>query len=204
MTPYSASALIPVLRTSLSFEQKALPYPLTLVLLSILPPNPKSLRFARRSVCPNCGARKEFGFSSVCIKYKTFVCDNCKSSHQAISHRCKSLTMSTWSQEEVDSMRKENGGGNDACRVTWLQKAPPPGSAYPGGRRPKAGDSLNVHKSFVVDAYERRKFYGEDSAKAPPPPPPAPVPFSPVSVGGGDGGGFADFGLGGGGEVILP
>ena len=71
----------------------------------------KLSKLTSNTICPNCGTHKEFGFSSVCIKYKTFVCDFCKSSHQAISHRCKSLTMSSWSKEEVDSLMSKNGGG---------------------------------------------------------------------------------------------
>ena len=30
--------------------------------------------------CPNCGTYNQFGFGSVCVKFKTFVCDLCKTS----------------------------------------------------------------------------------------------------------------------------
>jgi hypothetical protein len=36
--------------------------------------------------------------------------------------------MSTWTIEEVRALEDENGGGNDACRATWLAGAPAPGS----------------------------------------------------------------------------
>lgn len=42
----------------------------------------KLARLPGNSKCPNCGTTKKFGFSTVCIKYHTFVCNNCKSSHQ--------------------------------------------------------------------------------------------------------------------------
>ena len=66
-----------------------------------MPPAVKSpeaiLKALRRldgnKLCPNCGHFNDFGYGSVCVKYKTFVCDLCKTSHQAISHRVKSLTM---------------------------------------------------------------------------------------------------------------
>jgi hypothetical protein len=75
-------------------------------------------------ICPNCGSASEFGFGNVCVKFNSFVCDMCKTSHQAISHRVKSITMSTWTMDEVRALEDENGGGNDACRHVWLANAP--------------------------------------------------------------------------------
>ena len=118
----------------------------------------KLARIPGNTICPNCGTQKKFGFSTICIKFLTFVCNECKSSHQAISHRCKSLTMSSWDDKEVQMLRDQ--GGNDRARRTWLKNAPPCGS----GGRPKGGVSdISVYKSFVIDAYERRKYYGEDT-----------------------------------------
>jgi hypothetical protein len=115
----------------------------------------KLARLPSNTVCANCGTTKKFGFSTVCIKYFTFVCNNCKSSHQAISHRCKSLTMSSWTDQEAAELQKK---GNDYARRTWLKNAPPVGQ----GGRPREGDSVDVFKRFVVDAYERKRYYGED------------------------------------------
>jgi hypothetical protein len=50
--------------------------------------------------------------------------------------------------------------GNDAARATWLARAPPVGQ----GGRPKEGESLDVFKSFVVDVYERKKYYTDGEA----------------------------------------
>lgn len=115
----------------------------------------KLARLPGNCMCANCGTQKKFGFSTVCIKFHTFVCNNCKSSHQAISHRCKSLTMSSWADEEVAELERK---GNDYARRTWLKNAPPVGQ----GGRPKEGDHVDVFKRFVVDVYERRRYYGED------------------------------------------
>jgi hypothetical protein len=63
-------------------------------------------------------------FGNICVKFRTFVCDSCKSSHQAISHRVKSISMSTWTIDEVNELTDSMGGGNDAARATWLKNAP--------------------------------------------------------------------------------
>ncbi|KAG7356549.1 putative GTPase activating protein [Nitzschia inconspicua] len=143
----------------------------------------KLARLPSNCECANCGTTKKFGFSTVCIKYYTFVCNDCKSSHQAISHRCKSLTMSSWSDAEAAELQQK---GNDYARRTWLQNAPPVGA----GGRPKEGDPIDVFKRFVVDVYERKRYYGEDhgttttatmAASGPPASMPAVVTAIPLS-----------------------
>lgn len=99
-----------------------------------------------------------FSFRIFCAQFKTFVCDMCKTSHQAISHRCKSVSMSTWTMEEVRALTGEEGGGNDAARHIWLASAPAPGGRYPGGTRPKQGDRIDIFKQFVIDCYEKGMF----------------------------------------------
>lgn len=109
-------------------------------------------------VCPNCGVEATIvGFGNVCVKFRTFVCDLCKTSHQAISHRVKSVTMSTWTHEEVCSLRD---GGNSVALRTWLAKAPAIGQRYNGGARPKSGDKIEVYKKFILDCYDKRMFMG--------------------------------------------
>jgi Putative GTPase activating protein for Arf len=93
------------------------------------------------------------------MKFLTFVCNECKSSHQAISHRCKSLTMSAWTVEEVAQL--ERVGGNDVARATWLATAPPPGQQ---GRPSADGtSSMDTYKAFIVNVYERKLYYRESS-----------------------------------------
>jgi hypothetical protein len=129
------------------------------------------------TTCPNCGTHKKFGFGSVCIKFHTFICNECKSSHQAISHRCKSTTMSSWTDAEVAELESK---GNDYCRRTWLQNAPPTGQ----GGRPELGMDLNVYKRFVVQAYENKRYYGNDDGAvvAAAPVAAAPVAAAPVAA----------------------
>lgn len=75
----------------------------------------------------------------------------CKTSHQAISHRVKSVSMSAWTIEEVRELMDGNGGGNAAAKHIWLLNAPPPGGKYPGGQRPRQGDRVEIFKQFVID-----------------------------------------------------
>jgi hypothetical protein len=121
--------------------------------------------------CPNCGSESttNLGFGSVCVKFKTFICDLCKTSHQAISHRVKSVSMSEWTMEEVKELTAERSGGNAAALHTWLLNAPSVGCTYPGGKRPRKGDDVTVFKQFILDCYEHGKFRAE-------------TPFDPSSV----------------------
>jgi hypothetical protein len=111
------------------------------------------------TICPNCGTEKKFGFATVCIKFFTFVCNECKSSHQAISHRCKSITMSSWTDDEVSELERK---GNDYCLRTWLKNAPPCGI----NGRPQSGSELSVYKRFVVDVYENKRYFSPDGELA--------------------------------------
>ena len=133
----------------------------------------KLARLPANTICPNCGTEKKFGFSTICMKYKTFVCNNCKQGHTAISHRCKSLTMSSWTMQEVESLTEVGGGGNNVARRTWLANAPPIGT----GGRPREGEQdVNVFKRFVVQVYEERRYWADDAGAAAPPVATAPAP----------------------------
>jgi len=115
----------------------------------------KLSRLPCNQTCANCGTVQRHGFHTVCIKYLTFVCNLCKTAHQAVSHRCKSLTMSSWDTGEVLQLKKH---GNDYARRVWLANAPAVGE----GGRPREGDDVNVFKRFVVEAYERKRYYLEE------------------------------------------
>ena len=39
--------------------------------------------------CATCPYEDKMGFKDVCMKFKIFICGDCKSAHQAFSHRCK-------------------------------------------------------------------------------------------------------------------
>jgi len=110
----------------------------------------KKLRKLRRlpenRICPNCLKEESLGFSSVCMKFKTFICGECKSAHQSFSHPTKSINMSFWSEEEVNSLEEKHGGGNRAASMTWLANVP-------DNERPVKDSPLDVYKRFVQQAY---------------------------------------------------
>ena len=51
------------------------------------------------------------------VRCSTFVCGDCKAGHQAISHRIKGVSMSTFTEDEVDRLRER---GNRYAQATWL------------------------------------------------------------------------------------
>lgn len=143
-------------------------------------------RDAENKVCPNCLKEDKMGFDAVCWAFKTFVCSTCKSSHQAFSHRCKSVRMSNWTRAEVDALKPDNGGGrlawrrmplprflsialapcprgpgNAACRAKWLGNL-----ESRGGRRPRPGDEEKIFKQFIDQAYNNRAFFCEEGARS--------------------------------------
>ncbi|EQC27041.1 hypothetical protein SDRG_15155 [Saprolegnia diclina VS20] len=116
--------------------------------------------------CANCDALAKFGHSNICEKFKTFVCNNCKSAHQSYSHRVKSVTMSNWTKDEVDALKEENGGGNAVARRTWL-------GAYEDGRsmrKPTESDHVDVFKRFINAVYNDRAFFAEGAPSRTPAP----------------------------------
>jgi hypothetical protein len=110
---------------------------------------------ANRS-CVNCREQSRLGFGAVCVKFGTFVCNNCKSAHQSFSHRVKSVTMSTWTVEEVEALRAL--GGNDAARAKWFAKF---SAADEERLTPKPGDNLDRYKELVAKVYEDKRWYDE-------------------------------------------
>ena len=110
-------------------------------------------RLAANKVCGSCPYEERMGFKDVCMKYKIFVCSDCKSAHQAFSHRCKSVTMSNWSMAEVDELRQENGGGNAVNRATIFARLPE------GAKRPMKGCHPDDMKAFIQEAYNDMRWF---------------------------------------------
>lgn len=124
-------------------------------------------RLPENRVCGTCRCEDRLGFSAVCVKYNVFVCGDCKSAHQAYSHRCKSVTMSNWTAAEVDALREERGGGNAYNRKKIFAKLPPASSSWP-----RKGCHPDERKAFVLNAYSDRNWESD----GPPPIPGAVAP----------------------------
>mmetsp|Transcript_58684 Transcript_58684/g.136488 ORF Transcript_58684/g.136488 Transcript_58684/m.136488 type:complete len:425 (-) Transcript_58684:124-1398(-) len=109
-------------------------------------------RLPENRICPNCSKKDTlFGFSAVCVPFRTFVCSDCKSAHQAFSHRCKSVSMSNWTMDEVLALDERNGGGNRVAVERFL-------SGVPEGMRPRHDSSQDVLKQFINRAYNERAW----------------------------------------------
>eukprot|EP00448_Togula_jolla_P011565 CAMPEP_0170606026 /NCGR_PEP_ID=MMETSP0224-20130122/20287_1 /TAXON_ID=285029 /ORGANISM="Togula jolla, Strain CCCM 725" /LENGTH=329 /DNA_ID=CAMNT_0010931069 /DNA_START=44 /DNA_END=1030 /DNA_ORIENTATION=+ len=107
----------------------------------------KLRRLPQNRICADCLLEDKdgLGHKDVCWKFKTFICSTCKSAHQSFSHRCKSVTMSNWTMEEVKALDSRNGGGNEAAGLQWL-------ASITERDRPTKGD-LESCKRFVENAY---------------------------------------------------
>ena len=92
------------------------------------------------------------------MKYRIFVCSECKSAHQSFSHKCKSVTMSNWSLAEVEQLKAPHGG-NPANTATIFAKLPKDSDAYPTGCGP------NEVKEFVNLAYNENKWAAPDATQ---------------------------------------
>lgn len=130
-------------------------------------------------LCPNCRREdKLVGFGAIVVPFKMFVCGECKSAHQAFSHRCKSVSMSNWTMEEVQMLDEKNGGGNRVALQTWLADVPDSARPTPDSRQ----DEL---KRFIDLVYNKKAWLSSspgsrDTERAPsrheaPSAPPRPV-----------------------------
>lgn len=108
-------------------------------------------RLPENRVCPNCRAESQLGFGAVCMAFKTFVCDQCKSAHQSFSHRTKSVNMSVWQMSEVKALDEHNGGGNREAQRRYLAR-------LPDSERPTKDSSLEAIKRFVERAYIEQRW----------------------------------------------
>lgn len=68
----------------------ALPRPVPVSPPMAVPAELNAIRkLAENQDCANCGVHSAFGHSNVVVKFRSFVCSDCKSAHQAYSHRVK-------------------------------------------------------------------------------------------------------------------
>ncbi|RYY34342.1 hypothetical protein EON62_03390, partial [archaeon] len=88
------------------------------------------------------------------MPFRCFVCGNCKTALQEFSFRVKSVTMSNFTAEEVDSLRARNGGGNEWCRRTFMGRMSPTDPL-----RLKEGDGREKARAFVQRVFEDRAYF---------------------------------------------
>ncbi|XP_053693806.1 uncharacterized protein DDB_G0283357 [Sabethes cyaneus] len=98
--------------------------------------------------CFDCSQR---GPTYINMTIGSFVCTTCSGILRGLTppHRVKSISMATFTQEEIDFVRQN---GNDACSRTWL-----------GLWDPKRAIKQE-HRDFMIDKYERKRYYLEPAS----------------------------------------
>ncbi|KAJ3669009.1 hypothetical protein LUZ60_010959 [Juncus effusus] len=112
-----------------------------------LPPN-------RR--CINCNS---VGPQYVCTNFWTFVCLSCSGIHREFTHRVKSVSMSKFTSQEVNSLQQ---GGNQRFREVYLKNW--------DMTRMRLPDSSNPERirDFIRSVYVNKKYFGERASERPP------------------------------------
>lgn len=98
--------------------------------------------------CFDCGQK---GPTYINMTIGSFVCTTCSGILRGLTppHRVKSISMATFTQEEIDFVRQN---GNDTCTRTWL-----------GLWDPKRAIKQE-HRDFMIDKYERKRYYLEPAS----------------------------------------
>ncbi|XP_055636556.1 uncharacterized protein DDB_G0283357 isoform X2 [Toxorhynchites rutilus septentrionalis] len=98
--------------------------------------------------CFDCGQK---GPTYINMTIGSFVCTTCSGILRGLTppHRVKSISMATFTQEEIDFVRQN---GNDTCNRTWL-----------GLWDPKRAIKQE-HRDFMIDKYERKRYYLEPAS----------------------------------------
>ncbi|KAF0909737.1 hypothetical protein E2562_000066 [Oryza meyeriana var. granulata] len=112
-----------------------------------LPPN-------RR--CINCNG---LGPQYVCTSFWTFVCISCSGIHREFTHRVKSVSMSTFTTQEVEALQN---GGNQRARELFLKEF--------DAQKMRLPDSSNVEslREFIKAVYVERRYAGGRFSERPP------------------------------------
>ncbi|GMH11868.1 hypothetical protein Nepgr_013709 [Nepenthes gracilis] len=107
------------------------------------------LKLPENRRCINCNS---LGPQYVCTTFWTFVCTNCSGAHREFTHRVKSVSMATFSVEEVNALQ---AGGNERAQQIYFKTWDPACHIFP--------DSSNIHglRDFIKHVYVDRRFTGE-------------------------------------------
>ncbi|GLT67706.1 hypothetical protein SLA2020_399950 [Shorea laevis] len=105
--------------------------------------------------CINCDS---IGPQYVVTDFWTFVCSTCAGMHREFSHRVKSVSLATFSSEEVSALQK---GGNKPAKDVFFKDWKPGRHSIP--------DNSNAERlrDFIKQVYVNRKYSGEKSCDSP-------------------------------------
>ncbi|EKX46489.1 hypothetical protein GUITHDRAFT_70524, partial [Guillardia theta CCMP2712] len=86
----------------------------------------------------------------VCMDFKTFVCMTCSGIHREFQHKCKGISLSNWTKEEVAAIEQ---GGNTKAQEEWM--ACWSEKDFP---IPESGDKERI-RTFIQKKYVDRKWH---------------------------------------------
>ncbi|XP_034667211.1 arf-GAP domain and FG repeat-containing protein 1 isoform X4 [Drosophila subobscura] len=101
--------------------------------------------------CFDCGQK---GPTYVNMTIGSFVCTRCSGVLRGLTppHRVKSISMATFTQEEIDFLRSH---GNELCAKTWLGLWDPKRAAH---------QQQQDQRELITDKYERKRYYLEPAS----------------------------------------
>ncbi|XP_012484907.2 uncharacterized protein LOC105799093 [Gossypium raimondii] len=99
--------------------------------------------------CINCNSQ---GPQYVCTNFSTFVCATCSGIHREFSHRVKSVSMATFTAEDVAALRE---CGNEHAKEVYFRQWDSQHQSLP--------DNRNVEglRKFIKHVYVDRRYCGE-------------------------------------------
>jgi len=116
-------------------------------------------RLPENRICPNCLHEERLGHQSVCMLFKTFICDHCKSAHNGFSHRTKCVSMSKWTMEEVRALDEQHGGGNAVACARWFAHEPDDRPVH--GKSDETAYKRFIKMVYIDECFIRKKEDGE-------------------------------------------
>ena len=121
--------------------------------------------------CFECG---EIGTTYIVPDFGVFVCSICAGIHREFSHRVKGLSMSNFSLQELEVLKRQ---GNEVCQRTWMARYNARDFPQPS---PKETQRI---KDFIRLKYKERRWYQDfpqegSSPTLPAPSEPVPIPIS--------------------------
>lgn len=98
--------------------------------------------------CADCTER---GPTYVCLDFQTFVCQTCSGIHREFGHKVKGISLSEWTQWEVQGVVER--GGNEIAAQEWLGK-------WQKDKFPEpTGADLDLVREFLKLKYMEKKWH---------------------------------------------
>ncbi|KAF3328407.1 putative ADP-ribosylation factor GTPase-activating protein AGD14 isoform X2 [Carex littledalei] len=111
--------------------------------------------------CINCNSQ---GTQYVCTNFATFICINCSGIHREFTHRVKSISMATFTTQEITALQ-EGGNEIDCLKLVQFDNLLAVDCMLYYSRLSHDIDKL---RDFIKHIYVDQRFVGERNADKPP------------------------------------